>query len=137
MSLQGRAFLAAVLFCAASTLHAGTRAVEAPDVPQPYCVCVVTADADGLARVDTCVSDEADAKARRLAILTVDPTWVTSIPLPDEVTEDDREYEYPRASIVKAFVDPTLVNESVCMPPSSAKRFEADTDRSELRRQRD
>lgn len=128
MSLTGRLFLAAALFCAAPTLHAATTATDAPEVPQPFCVCVVTADAGGFARVDSCVSDEWDAKARRLAILTVDLTWTTGIPLPDEVTEGDREYEYPRASIVKAYVDPTLVNESVCMPPSTAKRFDADTD---------
>lgn len=109
MSLKGRAILVAAVICAASTLNAAD--VRRPDVPQPFCVCVTTSDAAGVSRLDECFSFEQEAKDRRAAILS--DGWIT---IGDE---DDREDAYPPHSIVKATVDPTLVNESICQPPPS------------------
>lgn len=110
-----RLFLTATV---AAVLAVSGRAGAAPTVPEPFSVCVVTSDAEGHARLDSYHHDESDAKARRREILTVDLTWTTARPLPGpEQSQPDREYEYPRASLVKVFVDPTLVNESACMPP--------------------
>lgn len=107
---------------AAALAALATTAVAAPAaaVPPPFAVCVVTADANGYARLDSYWSVEADAQLRRRELLTVDPTWVTGVPLPGpEQTQPDREYEYPRHALLKVFVDPTLVNESACMPPTA------------------
>jgi hypothetical protein len=112
----------------ASAALAGVRATDAPEVPPPFAVCVVTSDAEGFARLDSYHHDEVDAQARRRDLLLAD-TWVTSRPLPGpEQTQPDREYEYPRTAIVKAFVDPTLVNESACMPPSPIAVSDAGAD---------
>jgi hypothetical protein len=72
---------------------------------------VTTLDAKGRARLDSFWSTEDDARTRRSEILR--HGWLT------EGDEADREDVYPLHSIVKATVDPTLVNQPSCLPPEA------------------
>lgn len=94
-------------------------ATTASAVPPPFAVCVITDDANGYARLDSYHSEIEPARERRAEIVA--SGWITDRPLPGmEQTQGDREYEYNETSVVKAFVDPTLVNESACMAPETA-----------------
>jgi hypothetical protein len=96
------AFLAMSVLSA--TLAGGLGAEE--KIPAEFGVCVTTSDAAGVARLDSFWATEAEARTRRSAILA--EGWIT------QGDEWDREDEYPAHSIVKATVDPTLVNHFGC-----------------------
>jgi hypothetical protein len=80
-------------------------------IPAQFAVCVTTLDAKGRARIDSFWSTEDAARTRRSEILR--DGWLT------EGDETDREDAYPPHSIVKATVDPTLVNQPSCLPPAA------------------
>jgi hypothetical protein len=88
--------------------QSATGATGAGRIPAHYSVCVTTVDAGGRARVDSGWYLEADARTRRAEVLRVG--WIA------DGDEADREDAYPPGSIVKATIDPTLVNEAFCLP---------------------
>jgi hypothetical protein len=80
-------------------------------IPEHFSVCVTTVDADGRARIDSSWYLEDEARIRRAEILR--DGWLT----PGD--ESDREDVYPVHSIVKVTIDPTLLNQGLCRPPTS------------------
>jgi hypothetical protein len=78
-------------------------------IPAQFAVCVTTVDAKGRARLDSFWAALADAVTRRAEFLR--NGWLT------DGDEFDREDEYPPHSIVKATIDPTLINQPSCLPP--------------------
>lgn len=94
-----------------TSLGRESAAADAGTIPPQFAVCVTTLDAKGRARLDSFWSTEDDARTRRSEILRLG--WLT------EGDEADREDVYPPHSIVKATVDPTLVNQPSCLPPDA------------------
>jgi len=106
MSVLSRIVLSISLLAAAPVLAGG---ITDSRIPAEFGVCVTTIESGGRSRLDSYHNTEADAKARRAEILK--NGWTT------QGDESDREDEYPPHSIVKATVDPTLINLPSCVAP--------------------